>query len=103
MSSPNRLVIAGYLTAGVPALALYILSALGIWEGGHDVPTIIALQALGLCMVISALLLSIASFRALVILRSPSGGHNPTNVAWAGLGLLGLVAVVWFGWRFYIA
>jgi len=87
----------------VPALALYLLSALGIWEGGHDVPTIMALQALGLCMVISAVPLGIASFRALAILRSASGGRNPTNFAWAGLGLLGLVAIVWVGWRLYIA
>lgn len=101
MHAARRLVTAGYAITGVPTLALFLLSATGAWEGGHDLRTIIVLQALGLCMAISAVTLAVGLFRSLAILHSSVDARTPMNAAWASIGLLGLLTILWMAWHLY--
>lgn len=102
MRNARRLIIAGCAITGLPALALFILSASGMWAGGHDVPTIIFPQAFGLCMAVSAFILVIGVSRALASLVASPVAREPLNLATSAIGILALVTIIWFGWREFI-
>jgi hypothetical protein len=102
MRNARRLIFAGCAITGLPALALFILSISGRWAGDHDVASSVMLQALGLCMAVSALLLIVGVSRAAVSLLSARVTRDPMNVATSALGALGLVTIIWFGWRMFV-
>ena len=102
MRNARRLIFAGYAITGLPALALFILSISGRWAGDHDVASSVMLQALGLCMAVSALLLVVGVSRAAVSLLSAPVTRDPLNIATSALGALGLVTIIWFGWRMFV-
>jgi hypothetical protein len=102
MRNARRLIFVGYVITGLPALALFILSISGRWAGDQDVASSIMLQALGLCMAVSALLLVVGVSRAAVSLLSAPVTRDPLNLVTSAFGGIGLVTIVWFGWRMFI-
>jgi hypothetical protein len=102
MRNARRLIFAAFVITGLPALALFILSVSGRWAGDHDAASSVMLQALGVCMAVSALLLVVGVSRAAVSLLSAPVTRDPMNVATSALGASGLVAIIWFGWRMFM-
>jgi hypothetical protein len=102
MRNARRLIIAGCLITGLPALALFILSASGIRARGQDLPAIIFPQAFGLCMAVSAFILVIGVSRALASLVATPVARGPLNLATSAIGILALATIIWFGWREFI-
>ena len=102
MRNARRLIIAGCAITGLPAFALFILSASGVWARGHDVPPIIFPQAFGLCMAVSAFILVIGVSRALASLVASPVARGPLNLATSAIGILALLTIMWFGWREFI-
>jgi hypothetical protein len=98
MRNARRLIIAGCVITGLPVLVVFILSASGTWQGGHDVPTIITLQAIGMCMAVSALLLLAGVSRAVASLVGSPVARVPLNVITSAIGVVALIAIC-FGLR----
>lgn len=98
MRNARRLIVAAYIITGLPALALFILSG----AGHHDIASSSMLQALGLCMAVSAFLLVVGVSRAAVSLLSAPVTRDPLNLVTSAFGGIGLVTIVWFGWRMFI-
>ena len=101
MRNARRFIYAGFTVTAVPALVLFALTASGSGVGGHNATTVIAPQALGLCMAISALLLVIGLSRATASMLSSPVTRDPLNLTTSAIGAVSLATIVWFGWRMF--
>jgi hypothetical protein len=101
MRNARRFIYAGFTVTAVPALVLFALTVSGNRAGGHNATAVIALQALGVCMAVSALLLVIGLSRAMASILSSPVARDPLNLATSAIGAVSLAAIVWFGWRMF--